>query len=59
MAMTGSTIFSHILPVVLGFFGILLLINGLMDEQKNKFYLGIFLFVFACISPYIFLRIFL
>nr|WP_295607612.1 hypothetical protein [uncultured Methanobrevibacter sp.] len=26
-------IFSHILPLILGFFSILLIINGIMDEQ--------------------------
>ena len=27
-------IFSHILPLILGFFSILLIINGIMDEHK-------------------------
>ncbi len=31
----GTTIFSHILPVILGFFGILLIISGLLDEKKR------------------------
>ncbi|MCQ2971747.1 MAG: hypothetical protein MJ209_00380 [archaeon] len=59
MAMTGTTIFSHIIPVIFGIFGVLLTISGVMDEDKSKLILGIFLFAFACISPFIFLRLFL
>ncbi|WP_461461448.1 hypothetical protein [Methanobrevibacter sp.] len=56
MAVGGSLIFSHILPVVLGFFGILFLISGVMDNDKYKSILGAFLFILAAVSPFIFLR---
>ena len=59
MAMTGTTIFSHIIPVIFGIFGVLLTISGVMDEDKSKLILGVFLFVFAFVSPFIFLRLFL
>lgn len=51
MPMTGTTIFSHILPVILGFLGVLLITSGIMDDKKISLALGIILFVFACISP--------
>ena len=45
-------IFSHILPLILGFFSILLMINGIMDEQKHITALGILLFLVAAIGPF-------
>ena len=51
----GTTIFSHILPVILGFFGILLIISGLLDEKKELWVIGIILFVCACIFQFIIL----
>ncbi len=57
MAMVGTTIFSHILPVIFGFFGILLIISGALDEDKPKLGLGVALFVIACIFPYIVLSV--
>lgn len=59
MALSGSLIFSHILPVVFAFFGILFLISGIMDNNRTKSILGAFLFIFAAVSPFIFLRVFL
>ena len=52
-------IFSHILPLILGFFSILLIINGIMDEQKHITALGIGLFLLASIAPFFVLRLFL
>ena len=52
-------IFSHILPLILGFFSILLIINGIMDEQKHIAALGIGLFLLAAIGPFFILRLFL
>lgn len=57
MAIVGTTIFSHIIPVILGFFAILLIISGNLDEDKPKLGLGIALFVIACIFPYIVLSV--
>ena len=53
MPITGTTIFSHILPVIFGFFGLLLIISGVIDENKPKFGLGLVLFVVACAFPYV------
>ena len=57
MAIVGTTLFSHILPVICGFFGIILIISGSLDNNKPKLGLGIVLFVIACIFPYIMLRV--
>ena len=57
MAIVGTTIFSHIIPVILGFFAVLLIISGALDEDQPKLGLGIALFVIACIFPYIVLSV--
>ena len=51
-------IFSHILPLILGFFSILLMINGIIDEQKHITALGILLFLVAAIGPFFVLPLF-
>ncbi len=56
MAIIGTTIFSHILPVVFGFFAVLLIISGSLEENKPKLGLGIILFIIACAFPYVILR---
>ena len=56
MAFTGITLFSHILPVIFGFFGVLLIIAGTLDENKYKFVVGTILFVLGAVLPYIILR---
>ena len=53
MPMTGTTIFSHILHVIFGFVGLLLIMSGVMDDNKPKLGLGIVLFVTGCIFPYV------
>lgn len=52
MAIVGTTIFSHILPVFLGFFALVLIISGSLEENKPKLGLGIVLIVIACLFPY-------
>ena len=52
-------IFSHILPLIIGFFSILLIINGIMDEQKHISILGIILFLVASIVPFLVLPLIL
>lgn len=52
MAMIGTTIFSHILPVIFGFFGLLFIISGILDDNNPKLALGAILFVVGCIFPY-------
>ncbi|WP_298502179.1 hypothetical protein [uncultured Methanobrevibacter sp.] len=57
MAIVGTTIFSHILPVIFGFLGVLLIISGSLDEDKPKLGLGIALFIIACVFPYVVLSV--
>jgi len=56
---TGTLIFSHIIPVILGFFGILLLISGIMDDEEQIALVGIGLFILAAISPFLILTLIL
>ena len=56
MALTGTTIFSHILPIIFGFFGILFTMSGILDNNKPKLGLGIVLFIVACAFPYVVLN---
>lgn len=57
MAIIGTTVFSHILPVICGFFGIVNIISGSLEEDKGKLILGIVFFIIACVFPYIILSI--
>ena len=52
MAMVGTTIFSHIIPVILGFFALVLIISGSLEDNNPKLGLGVALFVIACAFPY-------
>ncbi len=52
-------IFSHILPLILAFFSILLIIDGIMDEQRYISIIGIVLFLIAAIGPFLVLSILL
>ena len=47
MAIVGTTIFSHILPVICGFFGFVFIISGSLENDRNKLGLGIALFIIA------------
>lgn len=57
MAIVGTTIFSHILPVIFGFFGILLIISGSLEDEKLKLGLGVALFIVACAFPFVVLSV--
>ena len=57
MAMVGTTIFSHIIPVILGFFALVLIISGSLEDNNPKLGLGIALFVIACVFPYLVLSV--
>lgn len=57
MAIVGTTIFSHILPVIFGFLGILLVISGSLEEDNVKLGLGVVLFIIACTFPYLILSV--
>ena len=57
MAIVGTTIFSHILPVMCGFFAFILIISGSLEEDNGKLALGIALFIIACVFPYVILSV--
>ncbi|WP_432644885.1 hypothetical protein [Methanobrevibacter sp.] len=57
MAIVGTTIFSHILPVIFGFFGIVMIISGSLEKSNSKLALGVILFIMACVFPYIILSV--
>ncbi|WP_294007763.1 hypothetical protein [uncultured Methanobrevibacter sp.] len=57
MALVGTTIFSHILPVICGFFGIIMIISGSLENNKIKLGLGVVLFIIACVFPYLILSV--
>ncbi|MBZ9570546.1 hypothetical protein KQY27_03175 [Methanobrevibacter sp. TMH8] len=54
---TGTLIFSHIIPVILGFLGVILLISGVMDDERNITIIGVVLFVIAAFSPFLVLNL--
>jgi hypothetical protein len=54
---TGTLIFSHILPVVLGFIGVMLIISGIMDNNNQLTKIGIVLFIIAVALPFLILNI--
>ena len=57
MAIVGTTIFSHILPVIFGFFALLFIISGSLEENKPKLGLVIVLFIIAGVFPYVVLSV--
>ena len=56
MAVIGTTIFSHILPIIFGFFGLILIISGILDNNNPKLGLGVVLFIVACAFPFVVLN---
>lgn len=59
MAMTGTTIFSHIIPIIFGFFGVIMMASGVFDDKKTSLIIGAVLFVFGCLSPFLILGLML
>lgn len=57
MAIVGTTIFSHILPVIFGFFALVFIISGSLEENNPKLGLGVVLFIIACVFPYVVLSV--
>lgn len=55
MASSGFILFSHMFPILFGFIGVLLIITGIMDDNKQFEYLGIALFLLAAFVPFIIL----
>ncbi|MDI9624770.1 MAG: hypothetical protein QFX38_07795 [Methanothermobacter sp.] len=54
--LTGSIFYSHVMPAILGFLSIILICNGMMDENKKQLLLGVILFFGAGLLPFIILR---
>ncbi|AXV36863.1 MAG: hypothetical protein KO217_01465 [Methanobacteriaceae archaeon] len=52
---TGTLIYSHILPVALGFFSVIFIANGIMDRHLPYTLIGIVLFLAAGILPFLIL----
>jgi hypothetical protein len=52
---TGILIFSHIIPIILGFLGVLSIISGVMDRKKVLTAIGTILIFIAGIIPFIIL----
>ena len=57
MAIVGTTIFSHILPVIFGLFALILIISGSLEDNNPKLALGVVIFVIACVFPYVVLSV--
>lgn len=54
--LTGSIFYSHVMPAILGFLSIILICDGMMDENKKKVLVGVILFFGAGLLPFIILR---
>ncbi|KUK00619.1 MAG: hypothetical protein XD44_1311 [Methanobacteriaceae archaeon 41_258] len=54
--LTGSIFYSHVMPAILGFLSIILICDGIMDENKKKTLAGIILFFGAGLLPFVILR---
>ncbi|MDO5834916.1 MAG: hypothetical protein Q4P17_00245 [Methanobacterium sp.] len=55
----GSLLYSHIIPPVLAFIGIILLCSGIMDRKRNYTIAGIVLFFAAGLLPFLILPVIL
>jgi hypothetical protein len=55
----GSLIYSHALPIIMAFIGMILLCSGIMDRKKNFTIAGIVLFFAAGIVPFLILPLIL
>ncbi|MGI6481662.1 MAG: hypothetical protein ACOX08_00100 [Methanobacterium sp.] len=49
----GSLIYSHVIPIILAFIGVILLCTGIMDRKKNYTIAGVVLFFAAGIVPFL------
>ena len=52
---TGTLIYSHVIPAVLGFLGLMFIASGIMDRKNEYTILGIVLFLAAGLLPFIIL----
>lgn len=51
----GSLLYSHVIPIILAFVGVILLCSGIMDRKKNYTIAGIILFFAAGTVPFLIL----
>ena len=51
----GSLLYSHILPPIMAFIGIILLCSGVMDNKRNYTLAGIVIFFGAGLLPFLIL----
>ena len=50
---SGILIFTHILPVILGFLGVILLIQGIMERKRPLTVIGTIMFFIAGVLPFL------
>jgi cytochrome c oxidase subunit IV len=55
MAESTALIYSHIIPPILAFIGVVLIITGIMDRKTTYTLLGIVLFLAAGLLPFLIL----
>ena len=55
----SSLLFSHIIPPILAFIGIIIITTGIMDSNNRHTLLGIIIFLIAGLSPFVILPLFL
>ncbi|OPX58520.1 MAG: hypothetical protein A4E25_01632 [Methanobacterium sp. PtaB.Bin024] len=51
----GSLLYSHVIPIILAFVGVILLCSGIMDRKRNFTIAGIVLFFAAGTLPFLIL----
>lgn len=55
----SSLIFSHIIPPLLAFVGIIAITSGIMGNNSRRTLLGVLLFLIAGLSPFVILPLLL
>jgi hypothetical protein len=56
---SGFLIYSHVLPAIIGFLGILFIANGIMDRKMQYTIVGVALFFAAGVLPFLILPLIL
>jgi hypothetical protein len=51
----GSLIYSHIIPPLMGFIGVILICSGIMDRKTKYTIAGVALFMLAGLLPFLIL----
>jgi hypothetical protein len=55
----GSLLYSHIIPILMAFIGVLLICSGIMDRKNTYTIVGVLLFLAAGIVPFLILPLIL